>query len=275
MLNQVSEVWTTPELRAQVELRLFPYGNAAVSKSGKVECQHGPVECRGNVVEACGMQHLGWSDNRFMPYIECLEQELDNNIAPDDALKQCAYLIHDKAFVASMQTCVAGSEGADLVKKMAAATPKHTYVPWVQVNGAHSEDAENDLVGLVCKQMSGAKPKQCTEPRPGPGPSPGPSPGLSPGPSPGPGPAPAPGAWKWPVWPEEFEMVGRSIGPFPFWCDTHNNSKGAFKFLCLNRDLTKSSRTRILYSHTKMAQVAYREGCDLSHFGGEANVTCA
>lgn len=32
--------------------------------------------------------------------------------------------------------------------------PKHTYVPWVTLNGVHTEDieqkAEADLVGLIC-----------------------------------------------------------------------------------------------------------------------------
>jgi len=41
--------------------------------------------------------------------------------------------------------------------------------------------------------------------------------------------------FEWPVWPSESESVGTSHGPFPFWCDTSNSSKGAYKFTCLAR----------------------------------------
>lgn len=82
-------------------------------------------------------------------------------------------------------------------------------------------------------------------------------------------------AYEWPVWPEESEMYGVSYGPFPFWCDTANSTKGAFKFLCLDRDTNTPHNTRVIYSHSRMEQVSFREGCDLSHFGGDKNVTCA
>lgn len=82
-------------------------------------------------------------------------------------------------------------------------------------------------------------------------------------------------AWEWPAWPEESEMYGTSYGPFPFWCDTSNSTKGAYKFLCLDRDSTTPHKTRVLYSHAKMAQISYRDSCDLRHFGGDNNVTCA
>eukprot|EP00299_Pterocystis_sp_00344_P006890 c1953_g1_i1.p1 GENE.c1953_g1_i1~~c1953_g1_i1.p1 ORF type:complete len:299 (+),score=34.29 c1953_g1_i1:35-898(+) len=82
-------------------------------------------------------------------------------------------------------------------------------------------------------------------------------------------------AYEWPVWPNESEMYGTSYGPFPFWCDTANSTKGAFKFLCLNRDYNTPHKTRVLYSRSRMSQISYRENCDLTQFGGEANVTCA
>lgn len=70
-------------------------------------------------------------------------------------------------------------------------------------------------------------------------------------------------------------MYGTSYGPFPFWCDTSSSEKGAYKFLCLDRDFNTPHKTRVLYSHSRMAQISYREACNLTQFGGEANVTCA
>lgn len=34
-------------------------------------------------------------------------------------------------------------------------------------------------------------------------------------------------------------------------------------------------RTRFLYSYSRMAQITYRDNCDLTHFGGEKGVQCA
>jgi len=83
--------------------------------------------------------------------------------------------------------------------------------------------------------------------------------------------------FEWPVWPAESESVGTSHGPFPFWCDTANSTKGAYKFTCLDRKTPYEveHRTRFLYSYSRMAQITYRNNCDLSHFGGEAGVQCA
>ena len=80
---------------------------------------------------------------------------------------------------------------------------------------------------------------------------------------------------RWPVWPETAVGVGSSVGPFPFWCDTANQTKGAYKFLCLNRDTDVQHKTRILYSHDRMMQTTYRSHCDLTAFGGVKDVECA
>lgn len=46
--------------------------------------------------------------------------------------------------------------------------PPHKYVPWVTLNGVHTEDiqqkAQDDLVGLICETYTGAnKPSACTK----------------------------------------------------------------------------------------------------------------
>lgn len=81
--------------------------------------------------------------------------------------------------------------------------------------------------------------------------------------------------FKWPQWPFESEVIGTSIGPFPFWCDTANKTKGAFKFTCINRDHKTHHRTRMIYSYSRMSQITFRDNCDLTHFGGEKGVQCA
>lgn len=81
--------------------------------------------------------------------------------------------------------------------------------------------------------------------------------------------------FKWPAWPNNSIMEGTDIGPFPFWCDTHNQSKGAYKYACLDRDTTQHHNVKVIYSYDVMAQISIREHCDLSNFGGDKDVTCS
>ena len=45
--------------------------------------------------------------------------------------------------------------------------PKHKYVPWITVNGIHTEEindeATEDLLKLVCKTYTGELPVECKD----------------------------------------------------------------------------------------------------------------
>ena len=64
-----------------------------------------------------------------------------------------------------------GSDGEKLMHEYAVKTdslnPPHKYVPWIVINGEHTEELEqeafDDLVGLVCKLYSGKKPGECQQ----------------------------------------------------------------------------------------------------------------
>lgn len=55
--------------------------------------------------------------------------------------------------------CMSSRQGNELEHAMAVKTdalnPPHKYVPWVTLNGEHTEDiekkAETDLIGLICE----------------------------------------------------------------------------------------------------------------------------
>lgn len=38
-------------------LNYVPWGNAVLDKDGKIECQHGKLECTLNTVEACALHY--------------------------------------------------------------------------------------------------------------------------------------------------------------------------------------------------------------------------
>lgn len=146
------------------QLTLIPYGNAKESEVGgkwMFQCQHGEQECQMNLLETCAI-HLLNNPQQFMPFIHCVE--LLPNL--QDAQKCAGSLGIEWAPIAA---CYNGAEGNYLQHQMAQMTealnPPHTYVPWVLVDGVHTEEiqkkAQQDLSALICENYKGKKPKEC------------------------------------------------------------------------------------------------------------------
>jgi interferon gamma-inducible protein 30 len=147
-----------------MDIGLYPFGNAQeypIDNKWDFKCQHGVEECKLNVVETCVI-HLLLHPNLFMPFINCLETQpsMDN-------AKLCAKRM-DLEW-APIEACFSGSEGNilqhQLALKTAALNPPHQYVPWIVVNGQHSDEIQNaassNLLELVCKTYTGEKPQAC------------------------------------------------------------------------------------------------------------------
>lgn len=158
--------WKTLESTGIMNLELVPYGNAQETPVGdqwNFTCQHGPQECWGNLLESCTL-HFEKFPTAF-EIIHCAEVSL----YPIDAYQKCVTdfggdydQIHD---------CAKGSLGNKLEHEMALKTealdPPHNYVPWVTVNGVHTEDmekaAEKNLLSLVCTTYQGQPPEECQQ----------------------------------------------------------------------------------------------------------------
>ncbi|XP_023699347.1 gamma-interferon-inducible lysosomal thiol reductase [Paramormyrops kingsleyae] len=144
---------------------LVPFGNA--QESGQkppytFTCQHGEDECLGNMIEACIMNLTQFS----FPIIYCMESS-------EDVIKSaqvCFQLYESKVDWNTVMTCVKGDLGNQLMHANALMTqalnPPHQYVPWVTINGEHTDDLEqkatSSLFMLVCSLYKGAKPAACT-----------------------------------------------------------------------------------------------------------------
>lgn len=146
------------------EISLFPYGNANEKKVGdkwEFECQHGEGECQMNLIETCAV-HLLPHPKQFMPYIHCIES--DPTLAN---AQKCAKDLQIEW--APISACYNGSEGNILEHQMAQRTdalqPKHHYVPWLVIDGVHTErmqtDAQVDLMEFLCDHFKGTKPAEC------------------------------------------------------------------------------------------------------------------
>lgn len=139
---------------------LYPYGNAKRTKNGdswNFTCQHGVRECQGNFIETCALK-LYDKYTQALPFIICLESNSNDWTTQG---KKCASqynLDWNK-----IDSCATSQVGVQYLVEMAVATenlvPAHTYVPWVVVNGAHSQSTESavqsNMVRYVCSIYSG------------------------------------------------------------------------------------------------------------------------
>ena len=75
----MNQCWNTPGIQDIMNLTLVPYGNAQESKSGgswQYQCQHGPSECAGNIVETCTIYNLQ-DPKKWESMIYCAETSGD------------------------------------------------------------------------------------------------------------------------------------------------------------------------------------------------------
>uniref|UniRef100_UPI0037E6FDBC gamma-interferon-inducible lysosomal thiol reductase n=1 Tax=Semicossyphus pulcher TaxID=241346 RepID=UPI0037E6FDBC len=143
---------------------LVPYGNAREKPDGQkyvYECQHGEQECLGNMIETCLMNMT----NMAFPIIFCMESSSD----VIKSAQTCANLYSPQLNWDSLMGCVKGDQGNQLMHQNALKTeglnPPHQYVPWITVNGVHTEElqekASTSLFALVCSMYKGTKPEAC------------------------------------------------------------------------------------------------------------------
>lgn len=155
-------------------LKLIPYGNAKETPELRIaggytyQCQHGPAECDANRMLACA---LDISTDAFaaLPFVACMAHA---DASPERDARECAF--KTGLDYTQLMHCYDNHQGWKLMHQNAVDTgrlvPAHTYVPWLVVNGQHTEDsqaaAQADLIGYVCQLYSGTdKPAGCPRPK--------------------------------------------------------------------------------------------------------------
>jgi len=149
-----------------VEFEIVPYGNAQERQSGnkwQFYCQHGQAECYGNLIESCAL-HYYPEASQHIPFLHCLEYY--GPTATNG--KYCASL--SNMTYSTIDTCVNGDLGNSLEHQMALKTealnPPHQYVPWLNLNGQHTQAIQNGLssnmLETVCNAYTGTKPAACS-----------------------------------------------------------------------------------------------------------------
>lgn len=147
-----------------MSVTLVPYGNAQEKPDGHkytYECQHGKPECLGNMIESCILNMTRMA----FPIIFCMESSAD----VVGSAQSCVKLYAPELGFDKVMSCVNGDQGNQLMHQNAMATaalkPPHQYVPWVTINGEHTEElqdkAMSSLFTLVCSMYKGPKPGVC------------------------------------------------------------------------------------------------------------------
>ncbi|XP_039998618.1 gamma-interferon-inducible lysosomal thiol reductase [Xiphias gladius] len=143
---------------------LVPYGNAVEKPDGQkyiFECQHGEQECLGNMIETCLINMT----RAAFPIIFCMESSVD----VINSAKSCVEVYSTELSWDKVMSCAKGDLGNQLMHlnavKTKALNPPHEYVPWVTINGEHTEElqkkAMSSLFSLVCNMYKGTKPPVC------------------------------------------------------------------------------------------------------------------
>ncbi|XP_063003467.1 gamma-interferon-inducible lysosomal thiol reductase [Elgaria multicarinata webbii] len=154
-----------------MNVTLVPYGNARETKGPtkwEFDCQHGEDECLGNMMETC-ILHLLPDPLFHMLTIFCLE----SSIYVSRNLQTCMKLYFPHVPLDNITNCVNGELGNKLMHQNAQLTeglkPPHDYVPWILVNGKHTEDlqkqAQESLFKLVCSLYEANPILPCQDPK--------------------------------------------------------------------------------------------------------------
>ncbi|XP_054837650.1 gamma-interferon-inducible lysosomal thiol reductase [Eublepharis macularius] len=165
LVTQLFPTWIM--LNEILNITLVPYGNAKETKvEGKwqFECQHGQEECKGNLMEAC-LIHLLEDLGLYFPVIFCMESGSDVTAN----LPLCLKIYAPEVSLANITACVNGDLGNQLMHQNAQRTtalkPPHRYVPWIVINGKHTESLQSlameALFRLVCNLYQGELPSAC------------------------------------------------------------------------------------------------------------------
>ncbi|KAF7492802.1 GILT-like protein C02D5.2 [Sarcoptes scabiei] len=139
-------------LKNQIELKLYPFGKAQFFESGnsfEFYCQHGPKECRGNLIHCCVLDRYRNYDESI-PFLRCMENDLYGLRRPsvDAVAQKCANSTNLNW--KEIDECASSNRGKQLLveagRKTKSLKPRLTFVPTVVINEKYSNRDQNQAV---------------------------------------------------------------------------------------------------------------------------------
>ena len=164
ILNSFKKFYENVKNPNLAEIEFVPYGNANEkfnSEKNKWEftCQHGDIECYGNLIETCAIQKMG----RVNSYgaIICIESNVDKyDFDFDKTIEYC--FANDQTTLQEIKECVSSDIGNLYQHQMAQKTDiNHKWVPWIIVDGVHDIDVENQIIENLADYLCGDDKTDC------------------------------------------------------------------------------------------------------------------
>lgn len=167
---------TVKQFRDNIDLKLIPFGKSSYRTQGSetlFECHHGPNECYGNKVHACGLANI--EGNSYQPnntkealtleYVNCLMERAQFKSGEFPG-KVCADQIEVNWDI--IEQCANSTKGSELLKNYGEATKQLQNpllsVPTVAFRQTYDSDAQKLAVdnfrAALCKNLS-PTPSEC------------------------------------------------------------------------------------------------------------------
>jgi len=140
------------------DIHFVPYGNARENPDGSFTCQHGANECKGNMIQACGM-YVYPDQTKWWPYVLCLEKGSPYNDGQKCATQtgldwtQINGCYNNKTL---SQSIMHGH--AQDTKNL---QPAHQYTPWITLNKKPLYQDFSNMLNKICAAYTGPKPSGC------------------------------------------------------------------------------------------------------------------
>ena len=163
---------TYQKLVDYIDVEVIPYGNVRVNQSVGGSpvfiCQHGAAECYGNRVQACVIDYLANATAASLEYVRCMfaPGNQQNPVPGIDSnwkntytnAEACANVQFGQQIWPTITECTGGPLGQELIirnwQRTANLIPKHSYVPWIVIEGVHTEELQNEaqdaLLSYLC-----------------------------------------------------------------------------------------------------------------------------
>ncbi|XP_042223978.1 gamma-interferon-inducible lysosomal thiol reductase-like isoform X2 [Homarus americanus] len=152
------------KLHKIMHIALVPYGKARTQeKDGKFifDCQHGPVECRANMVHAC-VTNLVKEEAKQLAIVHCM---IDKNDAPMKIGQKCVEKYSENW--EDVESCVLSDKGSSIMKHMGDMTnnlkPHVSFIPTITIDRSQDDQKHilQDLHKILCKRFKGPKQPSC------------------------------------------------------------------------------------------------------------------
>ncbi|KAJ8719538.1 hypothetical protein PYW08_011713 [Mythimna loreyi] len=144
-------------------LKLVPFGKASSINKGYngFECQHGPTECTGNIVQSCALDLMqGRNDMEKVSYVAC-EMQTEAGTRGD-----LACVMRAGIQVGEIEQCVNSEKGImlQLEDEYLTNLVRPQFVPTITIGGVFNQQVQDsaleDFTGTLCSILTNIPPCQ-------------------------------------------------------------------------------------------------------------------